>query len=85
MTANDYDNMLYAVLLAVVLVFAVKYISAAFQASAQKSNDRQYRVLAEKIAAVQAETQAAMTAIQADLAKVASSLAAVEKILQQVE
>lgn len=85
MTANDYADMLYAVLLAIVLVFAVKYISAAFQAWAQRSNDRQYRILAEKVAAVQSDTQAAMTAVQADLAKVASSLAAVEKILQQVE
>ncbi|HEV2271802.1 MAG TPA: hypothetical protein VGS41_04230 [Chthonomonadales bacterium] len=85
MTANDYADMLYAVLLAIVLVFAVKYISAAFQAWAQRSNDRQYRILAEKVAAVQSDTQAAMTGIQADLAKVASSLAAVEKILQQVE
>lgn len=85
MTANDYANMLYAVLLAIVLVFAVKYISAAFQASAQKSNDRQYRILAEKVAAVQAETQAAMTGIQSDLAKITSSLAVVEKLLKQVE
>lgn len=85
MTANDYANMLYAVLLAIVLVFAVKYISAAFQASAQKANDRQYRILAEKVAAVQAETQAAMTGIQTDLSKITSSLAAVEKLLKQVE
>lgn len=85
MTANDYDNMLYAVLLAIVLVFAVKYISAAFQASAQKSNDRQYRILAEKVAAVQSQTQAAMTGIQNDLSKITSSLAAVEKLLKQVE
>lgn len=85
MTANDYADMLYAVLLAIVLVFAVKYISAAFQAWAQRSNDRQYRILAEKLAAAQSETQAAMAKIQADLSKVASSLAAVEKILQQVE
>lgn len=85
MTANDYADMLYSVLLAIVLVFAVKYISAAFQAWTQRSNDRQYRILAEKVAAVQAETQAAMTGIHADLAKIASGLAAVEKILQQVE
>lgn len=85
MTANDYANMLYAVLLAIVLVFAVKYISAAFQASAQKSTDRQYRILAEKVAAVQSETQAAMTGIQTDLSKITSSLAAVEKLLRQVE
>lgn len=85
MTAIDYPDMLYAILLAIVVVFTVKYISPILQAGAQKSNDRQYRMLAEKIAAAQSETQAAMTAIQADLSKIASSLAAVEKILQQVE
>ncbi len=85
MTAIDYPDMLYAILLAIVLVFTVKYISAILQAGAQKSNDRQYRILAEKVAAGQSETQAAMVAIQADLSKIASSLAAVEKILQQVE
>jgi len=85
MTAIDYPDMLYAILLAIVLVFTVKYISAMLQAGAQKSNDRQYRILAEKVAAAQSETQVAMTAIQADLSRIASSLAAVEKILQQVE
>lgn len=85
MTANDYSNMVYAALLAIVLVFAAKYFSAIFQAWAQKSSDRQYRLLAEKVTAAQTESHAAMTAIQTDLAKMAASLAAVEKILQQVE
>lgn len=85
MTANDYADMLYAVLLAIVLVFSVKSIAAAFQAWGQRSSDRQYRILAEKVAAVQSETQAAMTGIQSDLAKITSSLAAVEKLLKQVE
>jgi hypothetical protein len=85
MTAIDYPDMLYAALLAIVLVFGAKYFSAIFQAWAQKSSDRQYRILAEKVTAVQTETQAAMTAIQADLSRIATTLAAVEKILQQVE
>ncbi|MGH8169074.1 MAG: hypothetical protein ACRET5_13575 [Steroidobacteraceae bacterium] len=85
MTAIDYPDMLYAALLAMVLVFGVKYVSAIFQAWAQKSNDRQYRLLAEKIAAAQAETQATMAAMQSELSKVASSLAAVERVLKQVE
>lgn len=85
MTAIDYSDMVFAALLAIVLVFGAKYFSAIFQAWAQKSNDRQYRILAEKVTAVQAETQAAMAGIQAELAKIATTLAAVEKILQQVE
>jgi hypothetical protein len=85
MTAIDYPDMLYAALLAIVLVFGAKYFSAIFQAWAQKSSDRQYRILAEKVTAVQTETQAAMAGIQADLSRIATTLAAVEKILQQVE
>jgi hypothetical protein len=85
MTAIDYSDMVYAALLAIVLVFGAKYFSAIFQAWAQKSSDRQYRILAEKVAAVQMETQTAMAAIQTDLSKIANTLAAVEKILQQVE
>ena len=85
MTAIDYSDMVFAALLAIVLVFGAKYFSAIFQAWAQKSSDRQYRILAEKVTAVQTETQAAMAGIQADLSRIAATLAAVEKILQQVE
>jgi hypothetical protein len=85
MTATDYSNMVFAALLAIVLVFAAKYFSAIFQAWAQKSSDKQYRLLAERVTAAQAETQAAMAGIQADLSRIAATLAAVEKILQQVE
>jgi hypothetical protein len=85
MTAIDYSDMVYAALLAIVLVFGAKYFSAIAQAWAQKSSDRQYRILAEKVTAAQTQTQAAMSGIQADLSKIATTLAAVEKILQQVE
>lgn len=85
MTAIDYPDMLYALLLALVLIFGVKYVSGIFQAWAHGAHDRQYRALAERAAAAQSESQATIAAIRADLAKVASSLAAVEKILQQVE
>jgi hypothetical protein len=83
--AIDYNDMVYAALLCIVLVFGAKYFSAIFQAWAQKSSDRQYRILAEKVTAVQTETQAAMAGIQADLSRIATTLAAVEKILQQVD
>jgi len=85
MTPVDVADMLYAVLLAVVLIFAVKYISAALQAWAQKSNDGQYRSLAERVTATQSEIQATMAGIRADVSKISSSLAAVEKVLKQVE
>lgn len=85
MTAIDFPAMIYAVLLAIVLVVAVKSIASIFQARAQRSNDRQYRTLTETVVAAQTEYQATLTAIRADLSKIASSLAAVEMLLKQVE
>jgi Mg2+ and Co2+ transporter CorA len=85
MTAIDFPNMLYALLLALVLIFGVRYVSGIFQARAHAANERQYRALAEQAVATQSETRLTMAAIQTDLARIASSLAAVEKILQQVE
>lgn len=85
MTGLDLTDIMYALFLALVLVFGMKYISAIFQARARVSSDKQYRALAEKTAAAQAESQGTLSAMQADLSRIASSLAAVEKILQQVE
>jgi steroid 5-alpha reductase family enzyme len=85
MTVTDFADMFYALLLAIVLVFAVKYFSAIFQAWAHRSNDMRYSALAERALAAQSETQAALAGIQADLSKIASSVAAVEKVLQQVD
>jgi len=67
------------------LIFGMKYFSAAFQARARIAGDTAYRVLAEKAVAAEADNHAALTAMQAELTKVAASLAAVEKILKQVE
>jgi len=67
------------------LIFGMKYFSAAFQARARIAGDTAYRVLAEKAVAAEADNRAALTAMQAELTKVAASLAAVEKILKQVE
>jgi hypothetical protein len=68
----------------VAVVFAMKYISAAFAARARLANDGAYRALAETATAAQAQTQASLTAIQADLARLSASVAAVEQILKQV-
>jgi len=65
----------------VVLVFGMKYFSALFQARARIANDAMYRALAEQVVGMQSE----LSAIRAELAKVAASLAVIEKILQQVE
>ena len=85
MTGVDITNIMYALFLALVLVFGMRYISAIFQAKARAASEKQYRVLAERAVAVQSEAQTTLSAMQAELSRIASSLAAVEKILQQVE
>jgi hypothetical protein len=77
--------MIYAALLAMVVVFAVKYISALFKAPAQRSSDRHYRMLAERAVAAQPQAQRTMAGVQANLAQSAASLAAVEQLLKRVE
>jgi hypothetical protein len=85
MTSFDLTDVCYALFLALVFILGMKYLSAIFQARAQASSDKQYRLLAEKSVTAQSESQATISAMQADLSRIASSLAAVEKILQQVE
>jgi Mg2+ and Co2+ transporter CorA len=85
MTGSHITNIFYALFLALVLILGMKYVAAIFQAMAHASSDKQYRILAEKAVAAQSESQATIAAMQADLSRMASSLAAVEKILQQVE
>jgi hypothetical protein len=65
----------------ILVVFGMKYFSALFQARARIANDAQYRALAEKTVGIESE----LSAIRAELSKLVSSLALVEKILRQVE
>jgi hypothetical protein len=67
--------------LTILVVFGMKYFSAVFQARARIANDAMYRALAEKAVGAQSD----LAAIRVELTRVAASLAAVEKILQQVE
>ena len=85
MAGLDVTDMTYALFLALILILGMRYISLIFEARARASSDKQYRVLAEKTVAIHSESQATMAAVQVELARIASSLAAVEKILQQVE
>ncbi|MDG3443877.1 hypothetical protein [Nitrospirillum amazonense] len=68
-----------------VLIFGFKYFSAAVAARAKLETEAGYRALAERAVAAQAETQAALAALTGDMAKLAASLAAVERILRDVE
>jgi hypothetical protein len=85
MTTAEYLMFWSPIILTILIVFGMKYFSAAFQARARLANDEQYRALAEQAAAAQSENQTTLSEIRAELARVAISLTAVEKILQQVE
>ncbi len=68
----------------ILLVFGMRYLSAAQQARARLANDQAYRSIAEKAAETQAQTTTALSSIETILAEVRSSLAAVELVLKAV-
>ncbi len=70
---------------AIVVIFALKYGSAAYQARARAVADARYRELAQSAAAKQSEAAASLLAMQSELAQISTRLAAVSKILQEVE
>lgn len=72
-------------LLTILIVFGMRYLSAVLQARARLASDGAYRELAEKAAASQAATAAALASIDAALADVKSRLAGVEKVLKEVD
>jgi uncharacterized membrane protein len=85
MSAPIYFLSLCLVFGTILLVFGMKYAAAAFAARARLANDAAYRTLAETAVAAQSESRAALTLIEAELARLTASLATVEKILKQVE
>jgi signal transduction histidine kinase len=85
MTTTEYLIFVSPLVVTILVVFGMKYFSALFQARARMANDALYRALAERAVAAQSENQAVLAAIRSDLTRFASSLATVEKILQQVE
>jgi Tfp pilus assembly protein PilO len=72
-------------LLTVLLIFALKYISAAYQARERSQSESAYRELAKTASSAQAETAASLCAMRTELAQISARLATVSKILQEVE
>ena len=85
MSATIYLLTLCLPLGTVLLVFGMRYFSAIEQAKARLANDDAYRRIAEKAAAAESETAAALSSIETTLTDVRARLAAVEKILKEVE
>ena len=69
----------------VVLVFGMRAYASVQQAKARIASETSYRQAAEHAAAVQAETAAALTALQASVRDMQTRLASVEKLLKEVE
>jgi hypothetical protein len=69
----------------VLLIFGFKYGSAAYQARARVASDTAYRELAQSTVNAQAQTASSLAVMQAELTQITTRLAAVVKILQEVE
>ena len=69
----------------ILLVFGMRYFSAVQQAKARLANDDAYRQVADRAVATQSDTAAALSSIQTALADVKTRLAAIEKVLKEVE
>ncbi|MDB5707892.1 MAG: hypothetical protein JWN66_5008 [Sphingomonas bacterium] len=85
MSATIYLTTILLPLGTILIVFGMKYWSAAVQARTSTASEEAYRALAEKSVAAEAANAASLASIKAELSTVAVSLAAVEKILKQVE
>jgi Tfp pilus assembly protein PilO len=72
-------------LLTVLLVVAIRHVSAVLQARSKFAQDEAYRQLAAQAAQSQAETAVQLAALSATLARLESRTASVEQILKQVE
>jgi len=69
----------------ITLVFAMRYISQAYQARAQAAQSQEYRKLASDVVTAQAGNAATLSAIQSELAEIKTRMVNVEKILKEVE
>ena len=68
----------------ILIVFGMKYASAALAARSRAQSETGYRELAERAAAFQSKSAASLASIEADLAAVLARLTSVEKILKDV-
>ncbi len=69
----------------ILLVFGMRSFAAIQQAKARLANDEAYRQIAEKAVASQSENAIALSSIQQTLSDLRARLAAIEKMLKEVE
>jgi hypothetical protein len=85
MNENSFFAAFFFPAAAAVLVFFMKYVSAVLQARVRLGQDVAYRELATKATNAQTEMAGALSSLGVGLADIQSRLAAVEKILKDVE
>lgn len=73
------------ILVTILLIFAMKYFSAARQARLRIAGEDAYRDLAERSVRVQEESAAALAALKDGVAGIEGRLTRVEKVLKEVE
>lgn len=86
MTGHANSFLLLAILglVTLLLVFGMKYFSAARQARLRSTNEGGWRQLAEQAAASQAASAASLAALQADLSEMRTRLTAIDTVLREV-
>ncbi|NRR31381.1 hypothetical protein HSX11_14465 [Oxalobacteraceae bacterium] len=72
-------------LMTLLLIFGMRYYAMIQQAKARLANDDAYRQLAAKAVAAQGDTALALAAITTSLEHLKARVAAVEKVLKEVE
>jgi hypothetical protein len=85
MSATIYLLTICLPLATILLVFGMRSYAAVQQARIRLANDDAYRLLAEKSAAAQAESAAALASIAANLGDLQARVVAIEKVLKEVE
>jgi len=83
--ANTFLLITILALVTILLVFGMKYFSAARIVHARANGEEAYRELAEKAVSLQAANAASQAAIHADFSEMKIRLAAIEKLLREVE
>lgn len=82
---NTFPLVTIMLLATILLVFGMKYYSAARQAQARVTREDAYRELAAAAVAAQSAGASALSMAQSDLSEIKARLAAIEKVLREVE
>jgi Tfp pilus assembly protein PilO len=83
--ANTFLLITILALVTVLLVFGMKYFSAARSGHARANSEEAYRELADRAVSLQAANAASLAAVQTDFSEMKIRLAAIEKLLREVE